>query len=64
MGLGYIPLSEIRGYLNEFGVQGIETRLEWINRIQFIDRTYVRLHSEKQERESKSKKAKSRGGKK
>jgi hypothetical protein len=64
MGLGYIPLSEIRGYLDEFGVCGTEARLEWINWIQFIDRTYVRLHSEKKEKEAKSKTKSQRGNKK
>jgi len=64
MGLGYIPLSEIRVYLDEFGVRGVETRLEWINWIQFIDRTYVKLHSEKQEKESKNKTKSQRGSKK
>lgn len=46
MGMGYIPLSEIRGYLDEYRIIEWEDRLEWIQWIQTIDRNFVSIHSE------------------
>lgn len=36
-----IPLSEIRGYLDEVGIENYEERFEWIRWIQFIDSEFM-----------------------
>ena len=63
MGLGYIPYSEIRGYLNEHWIIDYEERLEWIQWIQFIDRLYVKIQSSEQEKKRKADERKNKQGK-
>jgi hypothetical protein len=53
-GIGYIPMSEIRGYLDELGVYQREERLEWISWIRFIDAKYVEIQANKNDKKSKS----------
>jgi hypothetical protein len=45
-GIGHIPRSEIRGYLDDYDITAFEERLECFRWIQFIDREFVKLHNE------------------
>jgi len=56
-GIGYIPFSEIKLFLDEFGIKDFIERQEYIKWIQFIDAEDVRLTAEKHNKKSKSKTA-------
>lgn len=57
MGIGYIGYLVITDYLNEEGIFGFERR-EYRQWITIIDRIFVQLQSDKQDRERKSKETK------
>jgi len=55
MGLGYIPYSEITGYLNEHKISPLEER-EWMrSHIQFVDSVYVDEQNKKTKKQEKKK---------
>lgn len=54
-GMGYVPLSEISNCLDEHRIWNWEERLEAIHWIQFIDRQYVSLNSEKKATDGRNK---------
>lgn len=55
MSVGAIPLSEIVAYLNLHFINDIDERLEYAKWIKFMDRVYLKLNSEKSDKESKEK---------
>ena len=57
--IGYIAFSEIVLYLNEYCIESLEDRQDYIKWIQFIDNTYISLLNKKEKsKESKKPNAK------
>lgn len=55
MSVGAIPLSEIVAFLDIHQITDIDERLEYSKWIRFLDHVYLKLNSEKSEKESKEK---------
>lgn len=54
---GGIPISEIREYINEFGISDPDERTEWLILIREMDIASMRGESAKQEEERKKREA-------
>lgn len=63
MGIGKIPISEIKAYVDYLGIDDIEYRELLLERIMILDEEFVKYQNEKSEK-SKEKKAGKKKGKK
>ena len=54
-GVGAIPLSEVKAYLDINEIYDVGDRLEFTRWIRFLDGVYLKLVNNKRENESKSK---------